>query len=93
MMPGAKGGAFLVAFSMATMAAPAADLERGRLLHDRNCFHCHDASVYTRDDRRVKSLEQLRRQVVRCTLSLELQWFEEDIADVVGHLNRGYYRF
>ncbi|MCI0399695.1 MAG: cytochrome c [Gammaproteobacteria bacterium] len=71
----------------------AADVRHGQDLHDQNCLHCHDTSQYTRPNHRIKTLEGLRKQVERCELSLELQWFEEDIEDVVAYLNATYYQF
>ncbi|MEE8055814.1 MAG: cytochrome c [Gammaproteobacteria bacterium] len=71
----------------------AADVQNGRNLHDQNCLHCHDTSVYTRENHRIKTLAELRKQVLRCELSLELQWFEEDVDDVVAFLNTTYYMF
>ncbi|MDX1401678.1 MAG: hypothetical protein R3245_07140, partial [Kiloniellales bacterium] len=37
-------------------AALPGDSANGKKLHDANCSGCHDNSVYTRDNRRVKSL-------------------------------------
>jgi hypothetical protein len=41
----------------------------------------------------VESLDGLERQVRRCETTIGLRWFDEDIQDVVGYLNRHYYRF
>ncbi len=72
-------------------AAIAAD--NGATLHQENCTSCHDDSVYTRKDRRVTSLDGLKKQVQRCELSQGLKWFDEDIDDVVAYLNSTYYKF
>lgn len=73
--------------------APAADLNRGQELQQENCMSCHDDGVYTRDNRKVNSLSALETQVRRCELTLGLQWFDEDVADVVGYLNDAFYKF
>lgn len=74
-------------------AAHAADPERGKKLHGTYCTNCHTASVYTRPDRRIDSLEALNRQVQRCETALGVKWPAEDVADVVQYLNDNYYKF
>ncbi|MGD8349025.1 MAG: cytochrome c [Gammaproteobacteria bacterium] len=84
-----------IALPLALLAAPAfaADIENGADLHFTNCTGCHDESVYTRADRSVQSLDRLEKQVRFCKNSLELVWFDEDVADVVEYLNENYYHF
>lgn len=91
----------LAALALCLISAPAlADAGHGRELHQQHCVGCHinmtggDGSVlYTRSDRRVRSLAGLQAQVRRCEANLELKWFDEDIEDVVEYLNQAYYRF
>ncbi len=71
----------------------AADLKHGQQLHDQHCLSCHHPDVYTRPNHRINSLAGLDKGVRRCELSLGLRWFDEDIADVVGYLNKNYYKF
>ncbi|MGQ0656619.1 MAG: cytochrome c [Chromatiales bacterium] len=73
--------------------AGAADGGHGKELVEAHCLHCHNATMYTRPDRKVKDLKGLEKQVRRCELALELQWFDEDVADVAAYLNDTYYRF
>ena len=80
-------------FALSSSMTFAADIENGEDLHFTNCTGCHDESIYTRDNRRVKSLDRLGIQVVFCKDSLELAWFDEDVADVVEYLNQTYYHF
>ena len=75
------------------LAATAADLKAGQALHDAHCMKCHDSGVYSRDDRRITSLEGLRKQVARCELSLGLTWFDDQRENVVQYLNSTYYKF
>jgi cytochrome c553 len=77
----------------ATSSLQAANLDNGKALVQSNCTKCHDERVYTREDRRVKTLEGLNKQVTRCEQSLGLKWFDEDIADVAAYLNQTYYHF
>ena len=74
-------------------SAGAADLKAGAKLHQDKCMQCHDSGVYTREQRRVTSLQGLREQVKRCELSLGLTWFDDQIEDVVQYLNDSYYNF
>ena len=78
--------------SVSTLAA-AADASHGKALQQENCMSCHGDEVYTRQDRKVTTLAGLDKQVRRCELSLGLQWFDEDVADVVAYLNNTYYKF
>jgi len=81
-------------------AADAADAKRGQQLAEGNCVSCHasmfggDGShIYTRPDRKVKSLSALSTQVTFCKTMLGVQWFDEDVADVAAYLNEKYYKF
>jgi mono/diheme cytochrome c family protein len=73
--------------------AGAADSGSGQALHDKNCRSCHDAKVYTRDNRRVKSPEGLHTQVQRCEKSLGLNWSEKQVNNVAAYLNSNFYHF
>ena len=75
------------------MPLQAADIDNGDDLHFTHCTGCHDDSIYTRDNRRVQSLQRLGEQVRFCKDSLELSWFDEDVDDVAEYLNRSYYHF
>jgi len=79
----------LAAGALPTIAAA----DNGAELHAANCTSCHDDAVYKRKDRRVTSMDGLKKQVQRCELSLGLKWFDEDVDDVVAYLNSTYYKF
>lgn len=70
----------------------AADFDAGSY-HDNNCTRCHDSSVYTRENRRVRSYQMLENQVARCDSMLETHLFPDDLAQLVEHLNNTYYGF
>lgn len=70
----------------------AAEFEAGSY-HDNNCMRCHDSSVYTRENRRVRSYPMLETQVARCDSMLETKLFPDDLALLVEHLNNSYYGF
>jgi len=71
----------------------AVDLENGKALHNENCMRCHNPSQYTREDRIVNSLDQLRTRISQCELMAEMAWFDEEIDDVTAYLNDTFYRF
>ncbi|MFO7604232.1 MAG: cytochrome c [Gammaproteobacteria bacterium] len=80
--------------------AQASDVERGRILHQENCLHCHASmyggdgtTIYVREDRRIESLSALEHQVQRCQDSLGLPWPEDQIADLIAYLNATFYHF
>jgi cytochrome c553 len=78
--------------SVSTLSA-AADASHGKALQQENCMSCHDDGMYTRKDRKITTLDGLDAQVRRCELSLGLQWFDDDVDDVVAYLNGSFYKF
>ncbi len=76
----------------ASGAARAADNAGGKALTDQHCYQCHGNEVYTRADRKVRTLDGLQRQVQRCELALGLKWFDEEISSVTGYLNQEFYK-
>ena len=71
----------------------AQDFDNGVQLHADQCVRCHDDSVYTRANRRVKSLPQLGKQVRFCKDNIGVQWFDDEVNDVILYLNKKYYQF
>jgi cytochrome c5 len=68
-------------------------LAHGEKTHNVHCYKCHTDEVYTRENRFVKSIDALSKQVVRCKDGNDIPWFEEDTEAVVQFLNNKYYRF
>jgi hypothetical protein len=73
--------------------AAAFDPGNGKQLANENCRECHGTEVYTRADRRVTSRSGLTTQVQRCELALGLKWFDDEVEDVAGYLNRDFYKY
>lgn len=83
-------GGLLLAQS--AMAAP--DPVNGqKLFAASRCLECHGTDVFTRPDRKVKSLAALESQVRKCDANLSTNWFDDEILDVVSYLNKTYYKF
>lgn len=74
-------------------AVHAEDITYGKGLHQENCLRCHQAEIYERPDRNVKTLKHLRSQVLFCAVSNDIGWFDEEIDDVTAYLNAFYYLF
>lgn len=68
-------------------------IAHGEQAHKNHCYKCHSDDVYTRDNRFVKSIDALSKQVVRCKEGSDIPWFDEDADAVVQFLNKKYYRF
>ena len=81
-LPGAQAAALLPG-----------DAARGRALHEANCAGCHDAGVYTRAERRVRSVEGLIGQVEFCNRNLGGRLSRDQVNDLVQYLNQAYYKF
>ena len=67
--------------------------EHGQKMHAQHCTKCHADEVYTRENRFVKSLDALSKQVLRCKNNTGAPWFDEDTEAVVHFLNEKYYKF
>jgi mono/diheme cytochrome c family protein len=85
----------LVGFALLAAASSvyAANPDEGKTLVSENCQSCHGDEIYTRPDRKVNSLDGLRKQVRRCELALGLQWFDDQIESTAVYLNGRFYRF
>ncbi len=68
-------------------------IAHGEETHSNHCYKCHTDDVYKREDRFVKSIDALSKQVVRCKDGTGAPWFDEDTDAVVQFLNKKYYRF
>ena len=84
---------FFLLAAIHTVPSSAADAVHGGELVDKNCYSCHGNEIYTRQDRRVQSLDGLHKQVRRCELALGLRWFDSDIEDASLYLNENFYKF
>lgn len=85
----------LITTGLATLSSSsfAIDANHGKSLQQDNCMSCHDDGIYTREERRVTTLDALRQQVQRCETNLNLTWFPEDVDDVIEYLNTSFYKF
>jgi len=68
-------------------------IKHGKNVHQNHCLKCHTDSIYTRDNRIVKSINALGKQVRICRDNTDAPWFADDTDAVVNFLNKKYYRF
>lgn len=84
--------ALIISSVLCASGAIAAE-ETGQSLHDDYCTICHDSGHYTRDNRKMKSKQQLDAQVSRCQTNVAAEWNAEQTQSVADYLNETYYKF
>jgi mono/diheme cytochrome c family protein len=87
--------ALIAAAALIAIILPVAaqDLQRGRALYETHCASCHDERLHERGRSVVHNLDELRAQVLRRAGQTQRQWSNEELEDVVQHLNATHYRF
>jgi hypothetical protein len=71
----------------------AGDSAEGSFLHDANCLGCHDTGIYTRKDRRIRSLDALKGQLANCSHTANLQFSAIEMQNIIKYLNDQFYQF
>jgi cytochrome c553 len=80
--------------SVSTQAATLpGDAANGKKLYDARCTSCHNDSVHTSKDRKIKSLEGLTGQIHNCTHMTDVTLGKAQENDLVKYLNETYYKF
>lgn len=86
----------LIALLMVTITfapeAGAAGADRGRLLYDNFCYHCHISEIHYRAGSDADSWAKLLRIVEIWQAEMGLGWGADDIRDVARWLDHTYYR-
>lgn len=78
---------------LAGLAALPGDAAEGQRLHEANCSGCHDSGVYTRENRRIRSLAALRQQIDACGHMAKKDLSPSETRDLLKYLNERFYRF
>ena len=73
--------------------ASAEKLTEGKELNTDNCTKCHNTSVYTKKDRKVKTLSVLTARVQRCNAKTGAGLDEDELKTLTLFLNTEYYKF
>jgi len=77
----------------ADAASSPGDSATGKRLYDANCVGCHDASVFTRKDRVVQSLDDLKKQLASCAHMAKKEFSESETQGLLKYLNDQFYHF
>ncbi len=86
--------ASLAGLLMSTVVMAEGNVANGKkLFTEAKCNQCHTTSVYTKPDRKVKTLKALEAKVRLCDSNLSTNWFDDEIHDVTAYLNQQYYKF
>jgi len=78
---------------LSTLDAGAADAEHGKALHDTKCTGCHGSQMYTRPNRKIHNLQELRERVEFCDNAAKAGLDKDDRDAVILYLNRDFYKF
>lgn len=80
-------------FTLLLPTAGVADTENGQELHDAECLRCHGTEPYMKEDTKLKTIFDLKRQVSMCITmtGAGADWFPEDQDDVVEYMNKAFY--
>ncbi len=96
--PALIAGLLLISQSASAQLLPG-DAERGAVAHEQHCNGCHvqrfgdPATVYTRVNRRVNTVEGLIGQVAACNTMTGLGLDSDQLDNLVTYLEERHYRF
>jgi mono/diheme cytochrome c family protein len=85
-------GLLAAALVFASPPAPAQEIQRGRALYETQCATCHAERLHDREKSKIRSIVDLRAEVVRWSRETRQRFSAEDIDDVVRFLNQTHYR-
>jgi len=66
---------------------------RGQLLYENHCTTCHVSLVHIRNNRKAKSIEDIRHWITRWQQELKLKWNNQDINEVSRFINERFYKY
>jgi mono/diheme cytochrome c family protein len=84
----------IVSLALLAFALPlqAQDLQRGKLLYETHCATCHTEKLHGRDRTVVKSMADLRDQVVRWSKQTKRSFTLDELEDIAFYLYKSHYR-
>ncbi len=88
---------FLITLSVSlssNLYANDAKHHKGENLHNNKCTSCHSDTVYSREDRMIKTMSALENQVNNCMKgAAKAEWTKPETTSVIEYLNDRYYKF
>jgi len=69
------------------------DSAEGKRLLDAHCMECHQTDIFTRNDRKVQSLDGLQEQLVSCSHAAKVEFSASETQDLLKYLNDQFYHF
>ena len=87
------GSLLILLMTTACAASSPGDGADGKRLYDANCIGCHDTSVFTRKDRLVRSLDELKKQLASCAHMAKKEFSESETHGLLKYLNEQFYHF
>ena len=78
---------------LALAYSPSASAFDAEAYHASNCSRCHDSSVYTREDRKMRSYGMLTSRVKGCDVRFGEKLTGQNLTGLVDYLNDSYYQF
>lgn len=92
-LPNPSALKFAVLLVCLTVSLPsAAQVDRGQGLYENHCQECHDNSVHTRTESKLKSVKDLRAWVRNMSIYSDLDWGNDEIDDLSQYLNQQIYK-
>lgn len=84
---------FLALPAFCADAAPDGMFTEGVALVEKSCNTCHNGEIYSKEMRKIESLEKLKERVEKCAKAAETNWTDKQKEAVVHYLNLNYYKF
>ncbi len=69
------------------------DGAQGKRLFDVHCTGCHQTDIFTREDRKIQSLDALKEQLVACSRAAKADFSASEMQDLLKYLNDQFYHF
>ena len=91
-MKGILSAALLILLTPSAYAASLpGDGAEGKRLFDVHCTECHQTEIFTRNDRKVQSLDALKKQLVGCSHAAKVEFSAGEMQDLLKYLNDQFY--
>lgn len=92
-----KGILYALLLILLTPSAYASELPgdsaEGERLLGAHCMECHQTDIFTRKNRKVQSLDALKKQLVACSHAANVEFAASEMQDLLKYLNDHFYHF